>query len=141
MRHRIFVPLAADAESLREVEAIPNGGGRFRIAGSGSHAEPVRFKRGEIVECEIRTLANGSKGLVAFRSMSADPEFRSRRIIFGVSGAIVGGILGTAFGFWTVRSGAGAAVGLLVGAVLFSFSSFRWGDEAWTALSRVLRWM
>jgi hypothetical protein len=141
MRHRILVPLATDSEALREVEAIANGGGRFRIAGSASQTGPVQFKRGAIVECEIRTLANGSKGLVAFRSMSADPEFRSRRIIFGVSGAIVGGIFGAAFGLWSVRSGAGAAVGLLLGAMLFSFCSVRWGDAAWAALSRVLRWM
>jgi hypothetical protein len=141
MRHSIFVPLVTDAKELREVEAIANGEGRFRIASSASQTEPVQFKRGEIVECEVRTLANGSKGLVAFRSMSADPEFRSRQIIFAVSGAIVGGIFGTAFGFWTVRNGAGAAVGLFVGAAIFSFSSIRWGDAAWMALSRVLRWM
>jgi hypothetical protein len=141
MRHRIFVPLATDPEALREVEAIADGGGRFRIAGSASQTGPLQFKRGEIVECEIRTLANGSKGLVAFRSMSADPEFRSRRIIFGVSGAIVGGIFGAALDLWVVKSGAVAAAGFVIGAVLFSFSSVRWGDPAWTTLSRALRWM
>jgi hypothetical protein len=141
MRHRIFVPLATDHESLREVEAIAAGNGQFRLAGSASQTDPVQFKRGEIVECEIRTFANGSKGLVAIRSMSADPEFRTRQKIFAAFGAIVGGVLGATIGFWIETSGASAAVGLLVGAVLFSFSSARWGDAAWVTLSRVLRWM
>ena len=141
MRHRIFVPLATNAEALTEVEAIAAGDGQFRLVGSQSQTDPPLFKRGEIVECEIRTLANGSKGLVAIRSMSADPEFRTRRNIFAVLGAIVGGLLGAAIGFWIDTSGASAVVGLLVGAVLFSFSSARWGDAAWVTLSRVLRWM
>ncbi len=141
MRHRIFVPLVTDPESLREVEAVAAGDGQFRLVGSSSQTDPVQFKRGETVECEIRTLANGSKGLVAIRSMSADPEFRTRRNIFAVFGAIVGGILGAAIGFWIDTSGASAAVGLLVGAVIFSFSSARWGDDAWVTLSRLLRWM
>jgi hypothetical protein len=141
MRHRIFVPLATDAETLREVEAIAAGGGHFRLARIANKTEPLQFKRGEIVECESRTLPNGSKGLVAIRSMSADPEFRSRRIVFAVFGAIVGVLFGAAFAFWISRSGSAAAGGLLVGAVLFSFSSVRWGDAAWMTLSRVLRWM
>jgi len=140
MRHRIFVPLATDVESLREVEAIATGNGQFRLVGSQSQTHPVRFKRGEIVECEIRALANGSKGLVAIRSISADPEFRKRRNIFAVFGAIVGGVLGAAIGFWIEMSSTSVAVGLLVGAVLFSFCSARWGDDAWDALSHVLRW-
>jgi hypothetical protein len=139
MRHRILVSLARDAEALREVEAIALGEGRFQIAGATNQAESLLFKRGEIVECEIRTLVNGSKGLVAFRSMSADPEFRSRRKIFAIAGAIVGGVVGAAHGFWIAKSGAATAAGFLVGAVLFSYSSARWGDAAWIALGRVLR--
>jgi hypothetical protein len=141
MHHRIFVPLANDNETLREVEAVGAGNGQFRIAGSTSKGEPVQFERGEIVECEIRTLPNGSKGLVAIRSKSADPEFQSRRINYAAFGAIAGGIVGAVFGFWIGGSGSAAAAGLLVGSVLFSFSSVRWGDAAWMRLIRVLRWM
>jgi hypothetical protein len=94
VRHPIFVPLVADASSLREVEATPAGDGQFRIVGDLPRNEPLQFKRGEIVECEIRTLPGGSKGLVAIRSVSADPEFRKRKGVFAVLGAIVGGLLG-----------------------------------------------
>ena|SRR5690349_15090517 len=139
MRHRIFVPLATDAESLREVEAVAAGDGQFRLVGSGPPGDSMQFKRGETVECEIRALANGSKALVAVRSMSADPEFRKRRNMFAVFGAIVGAILGAALALWIEATATSAAIGVLVGAVGFGFCSVRWGDDAWVILSKVLR--
>jgi hypothetical protein len=141
MRHRIFVPLATDTVSLREVEAVAAGDGQFRLVGPTPQGESIQFKRGEIVECEIRPLADGSKGLVAIRSVSLDPEFRKRRNVFATLGAIVGGILGAAIALWVETTGVSAIVGFLVGSTAFGFSSARWGDDAWVVLSRVFRWM
>jgi hypothetical protein len=141
MRHRIFVPLATNTGSLSEVEAVTAGEGRFRLVRAASHGEATQFKRGEIVECEIRALADGSKGLVAVRSVSADPEFRKRRNMFAMFGAIVGGVLGAAIALWIETTWVSAAVGLLLGAAVFGLSSVRWGDDAWVVLSRVLWWM
>jgi len=140
MRHRIFVPLATDTESLREVDALAAGDGQFRLVGSAPPGDPIRFKRGEIVECEIRAFADGTKGLVAIRSMSSDPEFRKRRRIFALFGAIVGATLGAAAALWIETTSTSVAIGLLVGAAAFGFSSVRWGDDAWLVLSRMLRW-
>jgi hypothetical protein len=123
------------------VEAIAAGDGQFRLVGPARQGEPVLFKRGETVECEIRTLKDGSKGLVAIRSMSADPEFRKRRSIFTIFGAIVGGILGASIALWIETTGTSAAVGGLVGGAAFAYSSARWGDDAWLVLSRLVRWM
>jgi hypothetical protein len=133
--------MATDVGSLREVEATAAGDGQFRLASYPVESDSLQFRPGEIVECEIRTLANGSKGLVAFRSVSADSEFRTRRNIFAMTGALVGAILGAAIGFWFETSGVSMLIGLLVGAAVFSFCSARWGDAAWVMLSRVLRWM
>lgn len=141
MRHRILVPLEADIASLREAEALAAGDGQFRLVGSAPQGEALRFRRGEIVECEIRVLPDGSKGLVAIRSVSADPEFRKRRMIFAIFGVVVGGFLGSVIALWIENSGTSAAVGLIVGGVVFGFSSSRWGDDAWLMLSRLLRWM
>ena len=140
MRHRIFIPLAASPESLREVEALPVGDGQFRLVGAAPPGEATQFKRGEIVECEIRALPDGKKGLVAFRSVSADPEFRKRRNTYAAFGAIVGGILGATVALWFVISATSAVLGFLLGAVLFAYCSVRWGDSAWDVLSRMLRW-
>lgn len=139
MRHRIFVPLLGDPTSLREVEATPAGEGRFRLVGAMSRSEPMQFKRGEIVECEIRTLPAGSRGLVAVRSVSGDAEFRKRRNVFAVLGAIVGGIFGTAIALWFETTANSAALGFAAGAVVFGFCSARWGDAAWEILSRLVR--
>src|SRR6478736_5788760 len=136
MRHEIHVPLASDPNSLREVEATPAGDGQFRIVGAAPSGEALLFRRGELVECEIRALPNGSKGLVAFRSESAEPEFRKRRNTFATLGAIVGGIFGmfTAI-FWFSHTAASAGIGFIVGAVVFAYCSVRWGDDAWVVLS------
>jgi hypothetical protein len=141
MRHRILVPLAADSSSFREVEAIPAGDGAFRIVGATPREGPLQFKRGEIVACEIQRLAGGSQGLVAIRSVSADPEFRKRRSLFAVLGAIVGGVFGAALAMWIRTTGASAALGFLAGAAIFGFSSARWGDSAWMILSWLTRWI
>jgi hypothetical protein len=98
------------------------------------------FKSGEIVECDIRTLPGGSKGLVAVRSVSADPEFRKTRNVFAVVGAIVGAVFGAAAGLWIDMSLQSAIVGVAAGAVVFAFCSVRWGDTAWEVLSRLVRW-
>jgi hypothetical protein len=141
MRHRIFVPLATDIESLREVEALAAGDGQFRLVGSAPPGEVMRFRRGDIVECEIRALPGGSKGLVAIRSVSDDPEVKKRKRSFALFGAIVGGLIGAAVALWIEATTSSAAVGLLIGAAAFGLSSVRWGDDAWVVLSRVLRWL
>lgn len=138
MRHRIFVPLEEDPTSLREVEATPAGDGQFRIVGAMPRNEPMQFKRGEVVECEIRKLPGGSQGLVAVRSASADPEFQKRRNVFAVLGGIVGGILGVAFALWFETTATSAAIGFASGALIFGFSSVRWGDSAWMFLSHIV---
>jgi hypothetical protein len=138
VRHRIFIPVEADPMSLREVDATPAGDGQFRIVGVMPRNESLQFKRGEVVECEIRKLPGGSQGLVAVRSASADPEFRKRRNVFAFLGGMVGGILGLAIALWFETSATSAAVGFASGAVIFGFSSVRWGDSAWMFLSHIL---
>jgi hypothetical protein len=138
VRYRIFVPVVADSTSLREVEATPAGDGQFRIVGVMPRNEPLQFRRGEVVECEIRKLPGGSQGLVAIRSVSADPEFRKRRNMFAVLGGLVGGILGLAIALWIETSATSAALGFGSGALIFGFSSVRWGDSAWMILSHIL---
>lgn len=138
MRHRIFVPLLSDSAELRELDAVPAGEGTFRIVGSPPRGERLQFKRGEIVECDIRTLPAGMKGLVAIRSVSADPEFRKRRNVYAVCGAMVGAIVGTAAAFQFDVSARSAIVGAVSGAVIFAYCSVRWGDSAWDALRRIL---
>ena len=115
------------------------GDGRFRLVGSAPRHERLLFKHGEIVECEIRTLPGGSKGLVAMRSVSADPEYRKTRNVFATFGAIIGAIVGAAIALSFVFSLVSAAAGTVVGAVIFALCSIRWGDAAWDVLSRVLR--
>lgn len=139
MRHPIFIPLDSDPSSLREVEATPAGDGQFRIAGVMPRDEPLQFKRGEIVECEIRTLPGGSKGLVAIRSVSADPEFRKRRGVFAILGAIVGGLLGAVVALSIDATSMAAGLGLAFGALIFGYCSARWGDAAWEILSHMVR--
>jgi hypothetical protein len=136
VKHRIRIPLEGNTSSSREVDATPAGDGRFRIVGSVPRGARLQYRRGETVECEIRRLPDGSQALVAIRSMSADPEFRKRRNVYAVCGAIVGGVIGVvlALQFWF--SLMSSAVGLLIGAVVFGFCSVRWGDGAWDALSK-----
>jgi hypothetical protein len=137
MKHRILIPLAGDPASLREVDAVAVGDGRFRIAGGVPSVEPLQFESGEIVECEIRRLPQGSQALVAIRSVSADPEIRKRRTVFAVCGAIVGGIVGALFAVQFDFSTTFAASGFLLGAVAFGFCSVRWGDAAWEILGKI----
>ncbi|HKE96980.1 MAG TPA: hypothetical protein VKB34_21915, partial [Povalibacter sp.] len=111
MRHRILVPLATRSDSFSEVEALPAGDGRFRIVGTAPTGGITQFKRGEMVECEIRALPDGKKGLVAVRSVSADPEFRKRQRTFAVFGAIVGGLLGATIALWFAVTSISAALG------------------------------
>jgi hypothetical protein len=119
---------------------VPAGDGCFRLVGAAP-AEPLQFKRGEIVECTIRTLPNGKKGLVATNSISADPEFRKRRNVFATLGALVGAVIGLAVALWFFRTTlSNAAIGAGIGAVTFGFCSVRWGDAAWEILGNILRW-
>src|SRR5262245_48932120 len=100
MRHRIHVPLLDDPAELREWDAEPAGDGQFRLVGRAPTQESLRFKRGETVECEIRALPGGAKGLVAIRSVSAEPEFRKKRNVFAVLGALVGALVGALAALW-----------------------------------------
>ena len=120
---------------LRESEALAAGDGRFRLVGRVT-GERLQFKPGEIVECEIQALPDGKKGLVAMRSVSADPEFRSRRNVYVVLGAIVGAVFGAAFALWFDVSSSSALIGAALGALIFALCSARWGDSAWEILSR-----
>jgi hypothetical protein len=140
MRHRIFVPLASDPTKYEEVEALAEGDGCFRLAGRARSTVPLQYKPGEIVECSILPLPNGSKGLVATRSVSSDPEYRSRRTVFAVLGAIVGAVFGAAFALWFEITSTAALVGATIGAITFALCSVRWGDRAWEILSHIVRW-
>jgi hypothetical protein len=126
-----------DPTLLGESEAVAAGDGRFRLVGSAAQ-DRLLFKRGELVECDIRTLPGGSKGLVAVRSVSADPEFQKTRTVFTVCGALVGAIFGASLALWIETSFASVAIGAVAGAVLFALCSRRWGDAAWEILGRVL---
>jgi hypothetical protein len=138
LRHKIHVPLLSDPTTYRESDALAAGEGRFRLLTGELGAEPLQFKAGELVECSIVALPDGSKGLVATRSVSADPEYRSRRKVFGVSGAIVGAIIGAALVLTVEGSPTAATIGAVVGAAIFAFCSVRWGDSAWDLLVHLL---
>lgn len=140
MKHRIFVPLDSKAASLREIDATAAGDGCFRIVGRAVPGERLQFNAGEIVECEIRRLPTGAQALVAIRSVSADPEYRKRRNLFAVFGALVGGVVGAIAALWIDLSTIFAASGFVIGAIVFGFCSVRWGDDAWMILSRLLSW-
>ena len=94
---------------------------------------------GEIVECESRTLPDGSKGLVAVSSVSLDPEDRSRRMVYGWCGAIVGGIVGLWAAVWLGFSDSSLFVVFASCSIVFAWCSVRWGDDAWVVLSKLLR--
>jgi hypothetical protein len=137
VKHRIRIPLEGSASSSWEVDAIAAGDGRFRIAGAVPRGVRPQYQRGDTVECEIRRLPDGSQAWVAIRSMTADPEFRKRRNVYAVCGAIIGGIIGAvlALQFWFSLTS--AAAGMSIGALVFGFCSVRWGDGAWDALTRI----
>ena len=138
MRHRIHVPLLSNPTICREADGCPAGDGRFRLLKGERGGERLLFRPGEIVECSIMALPDGSKGLVAIRSVSADPEYRSRRTVYGVSGAIVGAIFGAALALAFDLSFITASIGSAAGATIFAFCSVRWGDSAWDVLVRLL---
>jgi hypothetical protein len=140
MRHRIHVPLLSNPTIYREADARAAGDGRFRLVGKRPSAEPLQFSPGEVVECSILPLPDGSKGLVAIRSVSADPEYRSRRTIYAVSGAFVGALIGAAFALSFDVSLFAFSIGAVIGATSFAFCSVRWGDSAWDVLSRFFEW-
>ena len=139
MRFQIHVPSSSSPETLHLVDAVPMGEGRFRLAGPAARGEALQFTRGQIVECEGRRLPDGSKGLVAVRALSEDPEFRKRRNIYAVLGVFVGGVFGAVFALWFSMTFASMAIGALLGAIGFAFCSVRWGDAAWEILSRIVR--
>jgi len=101
--------------------------------------EQWQFMPGQIVECESRTLPDGTKALVAVSSALPDSELRSRRIVYGGCGAVVGGILGLWFGVWLGFSGRTLAAFAAFCSVTFAGCSVRWGDRAWEILSRMMR--
>jgi hypothetical protein len=124
---------------LRPSDAKAVGNGRFAVAGPVASGERWQFMPGELVECENRTLPDGSKGLVAVSSVLSDPEDRSRRAVYGWCGAVVGGMLGAWISFWIGFSGMPLLMIAAGCAVSFSWSSMRWGDDAWDVLSKFLR--
>ncbi len=138
MRHRIFVPIQQNPTALLELDAVPAGEERYRLVGEPPNGERTQFCRGEIVECTIRLLPDGSHGLVATHSASADPEFRKRRAVYAVLGAMVGLVLGSALALWVNPTLISVAIGALLGALAFSYCSVRWGDSAWLILGRVM---
>ena len=138
MRHRIYVPLLSDPTTYGESDARAAGNGRFVLAGRARAVPPLLYRSGEIVECSIRALPDGSKGLVAIRSVSTDPEYRSRRTVYASLGAIVGAVFGAALALSFDVSLLAAVVGAAVGALIFAFCSVRWGDSAWEVLSRIV---
>jgi hypothetical protein len=138
MRHRIYIPLADQPGTFRASEAKPVGNGQFSVAGPVAAGERWQFMPGEIVECESRTLPDGSKGLVAVSSVSPDPEASARRTVFGWCGALVGALLGLGS---AIGLGIGGVPIFLVGvfcAIVFAWCSMRWGDDAWDVLSKLL---
>jgi hypothetical protein len=139
MRHRIYIPLADQPESLRPSDAKPLGYGKFTVVGPVARGERWQYMPGEVVECESQTLPDGSKGLVAVTSATVDPEYRSRRAVYGWCGAVVGAILGLWFAVWFALFNLPLLIAVAFGAVVFGFCSRRWGDEAWDILSRLLR--
>ena len=139
MRHRIYIPLADQPGSLRSADAKAVGYGKFTVLGPIAPGERWQFMPGEIVECESRTLPDGSKGLVAVSSSLQDPEERSRRTVYGWTGAIVGGILGLWVATWMGASVVSLLVSSAFCSVTFAWCSIRWGDAAWDVLSRLMR--
>jgi len=140
VRHRIYVPLRDDPSVLCESDAVAAGDGSFRLVGSSPSKMGLLYRRGEIVECEIRAMPNGSKALVATRSISVDPEFRKTRTVFAVTGAIFGAGLGALTGLWIDFSALSFASGFVIGAIVLSYCSVRWRDSAWALLSRAMQW-
>ena len=132
-RLRIFVPLKEMPTSLREADAVPVGEGRFRLVSRPEKGEQWQFKPGEIVECASRTLADGSKVLVAEFSASADPEYRKRRTVYAIAGAICGAGAGAFHALETFDSRASVIVGAIVGGCVFAVLSVRWRDAWWRA--------
>ncbi len=138
MRHRIYIPLADDPGAFRPCDAKAVGNGQFAVAGPMAKGDKWKFLPGELVECESRTLPDGSKGLVAVSSVSPDPEVRSRRVVFGWCGALVGGLLGCAAAMSLGFSGRPLLAIAASCAVLFAWISVRWGDDAWDMLVKLL---
>ncbi len=137
MRHRIYIPLADEPGALRPSDARPVGYGQFAVLGPVAAGERWQFMPGTVVECESRTLPDGSKGLVAVSSAPPDSEGRSRRIVHGVCGALVGGILGLWIAFWLGFGGLGLLATASCCSAAFAFCSVHWGDDAWDVLSRL----
>lgn len=139
MRHRIYIRLADQPDSLRPSDAKAAGDGQFAVVGPVAAGERWEFMPGALVRCESRTLPDGSKGLVAVSSASVDPEQRARRTVYGWCGAFVGGILG----LWGAILLGFEGISLLAVAascsIAFAWSSLKWGDDAWEVLSRLLR--
>jgi len=134
-RHRIYVPLAGNPTELREAEGEAMGEGRFCLAGRAEPGERWQFTSGEIVECAYQELGNGSRGLVAVVSLSSDPEYRKRRTIYAIAGAVFGAIVGVWFEFSSESSVSSMAVAAGIGAVVFAFLSVQGRDAAWRAWS------
>jgi hypothetical protein len=134
-QHRIYVPLADNSTELRETEGEAMGEGRFRLSGRPAPSERWQFTPGEIVECADKELGNGSRGLVAVLSLSADPEYRKRRTVYGIAGGVFGAIVGAWFEFSSASGIRSMAVAAGIGAVVFAFLSVRGRDAAWRALS------
>jgi len=133
--HLIYVPLADNPLELRAAQGETMGEGRFRLAGQAAPGERWQFQPGEIVECANQKLGNGSHGLVAVASLSGDLEYRKRRTVYAIAGAVIGALVGAWFEFSPESSVTSMIVASAIGAVVFAVFSVRWRDAAWRSWS------
>ena len=138
----VYVPtITRDAMTLRPAQAVPVGEGLLRLLGPVPLGEVWRFLPGEYIEYEDQLLPSGTHGIVATRSASRDPEFRSRRRLYAVLGFPVGTLVTM---YWTSRFAFFHAswflLWSLLGGMIFSVLSVRWGDRAWYGILRPFAW-
>jgi hypothetical protein len=135
-RIRIYVPLLGSPSELREALAVPFGEGGFRVVSRPAPGDNWQFKPGEIVECSSQTLADGTNGLVAVFSSSSDPEFRKRRVIYAVCGAVFGAFIGAWLASEVLTGMTALIIGAVVGGCVCSILSVAWKDGAWRTWGR-----
>jgi len=137
-RLSVYVPAeVGEPGSLCIAYAKPAGEGLLRLLGPVPKGEEWRYLPGECVEYDDQVLPDGTHGLVVTGSASRDPEFRVRRIIYGLFGSPVGSLVAV---IWMLRMGVRVpyvyVLGALAGSITFALASMRWGDRAWYGVLR-----